>query len=110
MKNNVTLEQIKKEVKALDPDLEKGETFNIALILMSSCIVGPNIQRLSKFTRFPRSYIAKFSRRLRENRVWVKGKIQCEWFEKEAGGIAFWMDVMVAQGIVTRCKESSPST
>lgn len=103
MKNDKALRQVIKEVKALDSNLkEEDETFKVAVIVMSSCIVGPNIQRLSKFTKYPRHYIAPLAKRLRKNGVWVKGKIRCEWFEEEAGGIAFWLDVGVAQGLIER--------
>jgi hypothetical protein len=103
-KVKMDLSWVKKEVHRLDPSLkEDDESFKIAVILMSSVIIGANIKRLAIFTHYSRNYIAKIGVYFRKNEVWKNGKVCAgEWFEKDSGGIAFWMDVAVGQGYLER--------
>ncbi len=102
----MTLKEIKKEVHHLDKTLkdEDDNDFKVAVVLLSSAIMGPNIKRLSKFTRYPRRWIAPLSRNMRKNKLWGKGVIYNDWFNKN-GGIEFFLHCAVAQGLV-ECKEA----
>jgi len=95
---------VKKEVHRMDPVLkENDEAFKIAVILMSSVIIGANIKRLATFTHYPRNYISKIGLYFRKNEVWKNGKVDTsEWFDKDTGGIAFWLCVAVGQGYLKR--------
>jgi hypothetical protein len=97
------LQAIKKEVVRLDLQLKEGDlSFETSVILLSSLVVGTSIKALHKFTGIPAACIRDRSRRLRAGKVWVGGKIDCdEWFE-DGGGVAFICDCMVADGIMNR--------
>lgn len=98
-----TLKQVKAEVKKLDPQLSENDTsFTTAVILISGLVIGANADKVARFTGYRRSEVRDRATRLRENGVWQRGKTCCEWFEKETGGIAFWMDVMVADGLMAK--------
>ena len=93
----ITLKYLKKEVKRLTGNDSNLLEFNTALILMASIVVGPNVKRLAKFCGLQRSFIYPISKRLRQNRVWVKHKVGNNWFDKD-GWISFNCDVCVALG------------
>lgn len=87
----------------MDPNLDpKSEDFKMAATLLASAVVGPNVGRLKAFTRYPLGLLKKVSTRMRENGIFVKGKLHVEWLEKETGGIAFWLDVACAKGYIAR--------
>jgi len=98
-----SLKRIHKEIRRLDPKLEPGsETFNAALVTLSSGVIGPNIRRLAKFTGLPIRFVTEIGRRLRQGHVWVGNKVSCDWNNKETGGVEFWLDVCVGQGLLKR--------
>jgi len=98
-----TLDDLKKEVKRLDPKTsdENEPAFKTALILLSALVVGANQKNIAKFTKIPQKFIAERAKRLRANGIWRGSKTNCDWFEK-SGGIAFWCDVLVAEGLIRR--------
>ena len=100
----MTFEQIKKSVSDSDPKCKEGmDEFDAAVLLISALHVGNSLRALSKFTGIPKSKISPIKQRLAANKVWLaNGKTYCEWFDKENGGTAFWMDVAVALGMMTR--------
>jgi len=102
----VTIDTIRREIIRLDPKLSPDDdSYKAAVILLASgVVVGPNIKRLAKFTRYPRLKVAKFSKRLREQGVWRGAKVHGDWFG-ENGGISFWLDVGVATGMFNVVQE-----
>ena len=102
-----TLEEIKKDVaEIVGKDLTEDEddiAFKASVVLLSSAVVGPSIERLAKFTGYPRSLISEFSKRLRENGIWKGGKIYANWLDPH-GGVDFICDSMVAVGWMARSK------
>ena len=102
-KTKVDKKFIEASVKKLDPKLKKNEeTFKIATILLSSIQVGADPKAIAKFLDIGVKEVEKYEKNLRKSKVWQGKKVACEWFEKEAGGVAFWCDVLVAQGLVKR--------
>ena len=99
----MTLSEIKKEVRHLDKNVKDGTEHSItAVILLSSLIVGTNVNQLANFTKYDRAEIVKREKNLRKNKVWVGEKIHVNWFNRRDGGIAFWCDVAVAEGMLKR--------
>lgn len=99
------IETIIEEVKRLDPKLKQDdEGFLIATILLSGLVVGANSEAISKFLGISLDKVEKYEKNLVKNKIWVKGKTQCEWFDKD-GTIALWMDVAVAQGYMEKRSE-----
>jgi len=94
------------EVKRLDPKIkEKDEAFFIATILLSSLQVGANAKEIAEFLKVPIKRIKPYERRLRQSKIWVKGQVGCDWFDKKTGTISFWCDVGVAQGYIKRVEK-----
>lgn len=107
MRKNLTRAYLIKEIRRLDSSYKTvepkdDEGFKTALILLASIVVGPNIKRLATYTGLSRWDVSKRSRNLRHNRVWVRGRVHGDWFDKKHGGVAFWADVCVADGLMNR--------
>ena len=99
----VTIQQLRKEVKRLDPNLsEEDEGFSAALVLLAAGNVGTSWRKIADFTCLDPHLVKLFVSRLQRNKVFTHGKINCEWFDRENGDISFWMDVCVAQGLMNR--------
>lgn len=101
----ITLACLKKEVNRLDPKLSsKDETFKTALVLLAGLKVTADAKKIADFTKLPLAFVKAKEKNLRRNKVWVGTKTNCEWFQ-ENGGIAFWMDVLVADGMANRVSQ-----
>ena len=97
----ITLKMIEKEIKKI-AKIEPGETsYDTHLFLLASAVVGPNIRRISKFTKLPLARVTELSRLARKNKIFVGHKIAVEWFEKN-GGIALTLDAMVLDGLLEK--------
>jgi hypothetical protein len=101
-KKKLTLRDFEKEVQRLDPKQKPEDSgFKTAVLLLSTLEVGPNVERLVKFTGYPKEFVRERVRRCRAGGIFRGGKIACEWFD-ENGGIALWCDVLVAEGMLER--------
>ena len=99
----LTLAKIKKAVRKLDPDCKpESEAFKAAVCLLASLQVGPNAKKIAEFTKYRERTVRNFAGHLRDSGVWRNGKVRCEWFDERHGGVAFWLDVAVATGMVRR--------
>lgn len=106
----ISLGFIKKEVHKLDSKIKEEDlAFKSAVILLSSLQVGPSADKVARYTRYSRDFVRKRARRLKKSEVWIrrghKSDIVCNWFEKKHGSIAFWLDVLVAEGMVAKTKD-----
>jgi len=104
MKQQLTITELKKEIRRLDPKLKTTDpAFTTAVILMASAIVGADARAISKYSAIPLSEVTKRSKNFRKQKVWVGEKVRHSgWFDKETGGIAFWLDVAIGQGYLAR--------
>lgn len=101
-KSVLELQKIQKEVARLDPSIkENSATFKTAVMLLSALQVGANEEKVMAFTGFSKSFVTSRARRLRKSGIWDGDKTACEWFGED-GGIAFWADVCVAEGLLQR--------
>jgi hypothetical protein len=102
----ITLEFIKQEVRKLDPRLlESEKEFDIAVVLLSLAPKHLNRKRVCEFTKYPMSFIDEVFDKLIANKVIENGRLSVEWFKKEGGVIAFWLDVCVVMGWIARVHE-----
>jgi len=85
-----------------DPNL-----FQAAVILLSCTAVGPNADRITKFTGYDRDKVRKVARRIRKGGIWCgRGSDSAmdigPWLEEDGrkgqGDLAFMLDAMVANG------------
>jgi hypothetical protein len=98
-----TIEEVNEVIKKLDNNIEiNSEAFKVAQILLTALIVGPNRNKIAKFTGLSKDFIYKTERKLKASGVWKNNKTCCEWFDKESGGVAFWCDVSVGLGYLKR--------
>jgi hypothetical protein len=102
----LSLEDFKKEVHRLDPKLEEDDPgFSTALVLLVALQVGADAQKISDFTKIPLKRVKKLEKNFRANKVWVGKKTCCDWWDKKSGSIAFWCDVLVAEGMLKRTND-----
>lgn len=98
-----TIERVRDQVKQMDPSLtETDSAFESAVILLSALVVGPAVRRVAQFTGYPQRRVSERFARLKAGGVIRGGKMVIEWFDEEGGGIAFWLDVLVAEGQMQR--------
>ncbi len=103
MKEIIDRKYIEKEVKKLDPKLRKqDEAFKISTILLSGLKVGANVKKIADFLKIDITDVKKYEKNLRSNKIWVKDKTNCNWFDKKDGSISFWLDVSCAQGYIKK--------
>jgi hypothetical protein len=94
-------DRLRHELRRARPALGEGSpTFMSAMLLLLGREIGPNIDRLSRLTGYPRDFVAKCARRLYDNGVWEDGRTVCEWSTQDDP--SFWADVEVAEGKLYR--------
>jgi len=97
----IAIDQIQEEVRCIDPNLgmETSE-FETAVLPLAALQVGQRVSALAKFTGYPQGFIKPGAERLRKNGIWRRGTTYAGWFEEETGGVAFWCDAAVAEGLL----------
>ncbi len=78
------------------------EAGDMALALLASAVVGPNVRRITEFTGLPSDLVAEVGRRARKHGIWSGGRLDVEWADPEAGAIAFCTDALVIEGLLER--------
>jgi hypothetical protein len=103
MKKQWTVSDFEKEVRRLDPKIKSDDPcFKTGVVLLVSLMVGANADRVAKFCKYSRDFVRPRARRARKNGIWQYDTVSCDWFDKKSGGVAFWLDVMTAEGILKR--------
>ncbi len=99
----MTLIQIKNAVNEMDPFLKRNsKTFRNAVMLIASTQYGPTQPKLCRLTGYSPMIVKRFLERARAGGILKDGKIlHSGWFDK-SGGIAFWCDVAVIEGLAKR--------
>ncbi len=89
---------------ALEPIEEGDEDFDAALVMLAGLSLGTaKLMPLSRLTAVPPRRVAAFARELRASGVWTAdGKTAAAWLDEEYGQLEFWLDVLVAQGLLER--------
>lgn len=97
---------IQERIMQLDPKLlPEDPGFLAACVLLSSAVVGPNADKIAHFLGERRLDVRIIGRRLREQGVWNRNRVMCDWLDKDTGVCAFWLDVCVARGWMNRTEE-----
>lgn len=102
----MTKAKIKKEIedsiKQSDPNLDAGSMqFKAAAVLLASSMVGPDSVKIARILMYPVETVLAFGEALTRNGIWRDGKVHADW-SGENGGLAFWVDVCVALGWLSR--------
>lgn len=106
--NSVEVQIVKNTLFELDRIIsiqEQPEVYRTAVVLLSAVICGPDTTHLMSFTGLPRSLIAPIRRRMIQAELWTELEACCSgWYDKEGRFCitSFRLDVLVAQGSVTR--------
>lgn len=99
----VAVKSLRSEVRSFDPALDpESETFRCAVLLLAALEVGQNLARLSRYTQYPRGFVARCARRLVDNGIWRGGETVSSWTDRGPAHQAFWKDVGVAEGKLQR--------
>lgn len=96
-----SIEWVRTILKEYDSELA-GDAYNAAMVLLSSLIVGPDIDRVIAFTGLDSLFVKQVADRLVANGIWVEGGVHADWSDPEDGGIALALDIAVAQGKLER--------
>jgi hypothetical protein len=98
------LQFMRRDVWKMDETLaENCITFRAAMVLLVSEFVGPYVDRIATFAGYPLSFVELIAVRLQDAKIWEGDQVCCEnWFEPNTGGMAFMLDVMVAEGKLIR--------
>lgn len=98
IKDNEIIEQITQLDSKLEPD---DPNYAAAAFLLASLKVGPVQYKIAHLLGMPTRQVSLFAHQARRNGIWKGGQIHAEWFS-ENGGIAFWCDVLVLTGMMSR--------
>lgn len=121
-----TLSAVESMVQELDIAVERDSPeFAAGVILMTSAFLGTKMADLKRFTGFPVKFLWKLDRAWRSNGVWLDGRrcrrnrgryaksencLNVEWLDESLPAanqcIAFWCDVGVGLGTISRGYES----
>jgi hypothetical protein len=103
-KTRWTVRDFEDEVCRLDPEIKASDpAFKTAVLLLSALQEGININKLTKFTGYSKDFVRKKVTSGREGGIFVKGEVHDSgWFDKETGGVGFWLDVLCIEGKVQR--------
>jgi len=99
---------VKEILMDLDPTLRddwQEEGYQAALILLSSLQCGSDPGDLAAFTRLPWSVVIAVRQRMITAELWSERTVCRDiWLTKDGGfeETQFWMDVLVAEGLVER--------
>jgi hypothetical protein len=98
------LQGIRRDIWKMDDSLaEDSHTFRAAMVLLTSELVGPYIDRIATFVGYPRAIVQVIAARLQEAKIWEGNEVRCEsWFDARIGAAAFLLDLMVAEGQLVR--------
>jgi hypothetical protein len=98
------LHGMRRDVWKIDETLaEDSYTFRAGMVLLASELVGPYINRITAFLRYPLGLVQLIAVRLQEARIWEGNQVRCEsWFDPKKGALALTLDVMVAEGKLIR--------
>jgi len=95
---------MRRDVLKMDETLaEDSYTFQAAMVLLASELVGPYVSRIMTFVGYPLGLVQPIAVRLQDAIIWEGNEVRCEdWFDPERGATAFMLDVMVAEGELIR--------
>jgi hypothetical protein len=98
------LQGMRRDVWNMDDSLtEESYTFQAAMVLLASELVGPYVERIATFVGYSPGLVQVIAARLQEAKIWEGDKVCCEsWFDPKKGAMAFMLDLLVAEGKVIR--------
>jgi hypothetical protein len=98
---------VRKELERLDPALEGHDTeddYRAGVVLLAAMwVTGPDIDDLTTFTGYDRTFIAQISLRMRKAGLWEESTLvhSDHWFHNRCYSSAnFWADVLVGLGML----------
>jgi len=90
-----------RNLRKIDPCLKDEDMLTALILLIAICEVGPWCKPIAKFLGTTEWQVRKRAKYLREQGVWdKKGHIYGDYLDEETGAVAFWLDVLVADGIL----------
>lgn len=82
-----------------DNVVEKDDAFKVAIILLYAAKYGQRLGMMYLDLPYGNVFINDVVYRLKENRIFVDGKIASDW-SGEDGGLTFWLCVTVGLGFI----------
>ena len=103
MTKKITRKYIEGLLNQKDWGKKGSDEREVALILVCSGIIGAFPDKIKKILGNPNGVLKRTTENAIENKIWRKdGKVECEWLDKKAGGIALACDISVCMGWLKR--------
>lgn len=97
---------IRSYLKQSEPNMdEEDESFKIATVLLLLANYGHrDIEKLVRLSGYEHEFVTKTLQDIAINGLYKNGKVNHSgWFDKQCGGLLFWLDVAVIRGWLERC-------
>lgn len=94
-------------IKKAEPAIEETEApFKAAMVLLLLAYYGHgDIEKLVRLSTYEHEFVTTTLQNIARGGLYKNGKvIHSGWFDKDTGGLSFWLDVSVAQGLLERVK------
>ena len=96
-------ERIGEMLRELDPALEPtNRSWGPGCFLIAALDLGPDPDAIAAALDADPAYIADLGRRATEAGIFADGQVKSEAWMEEGGGVAFWCDVSVLNGDLTK--------
>lgn len=91
-------------LQKLDPKLSPTDDgYAAAVVLLAAAKKGTLARDIAREAKYPYQLVCRFVRNYRAGGVFHQGKVRAEdWHDEETGGVGFWLDVCVGQGLVKK--------
>ena len=101
------LQYVKDTLLELDPEVTglRAQSYNTALVVLSALTCGPNVQRLAAFTGLSQDFVAAIRARMVQAELWTELDVFSDHWNVAEGVVnttAFWLDVLIAEGLAVR--------
>src|SRR5664279_2519818 len=107
----IPLQSLKSDVWDMDEELaEDSCTFQAAMVLLASDMVGPYTDRVATFLGYRAGFVQVIAARLIEARVWDNDEVSAEpWLDPLKGDVSFMLDLRKKRGnAIITCPNSWP--
>jgi len=105
MRRQSIREKCLREIKRLDPKLKHPEESHAAVFLLTALHVGPRLGKIMRASGLDPELCRRYFHNAQYHKIFRGSKIACEWFE-ENGGIAFWCDTFVLDGLLEKVHDA----
>ena len=96
----LTLDEVKAEVKRIDPTLSEEHRFYKTAVFLVAALksVGQSDVALHKFTGYSRGWLIRRIKNLKRSGIWKDGEFHHRWYDDGFGAVELRLDIKTAEG------------